>query len=90
MKSLLIPQFDLCPFLTQKAVAGRVTCQAAIHGNQSRHTIPRSRWSALDFRPRLHHARWCAYDVQMARNWSSGAIDDAPIQRSGKEAGFRK
>jgi hypothetical protein len=31
-----------------------------------------------------------AADVQMARDWKSGTIDEAKIKRSGTEAGFRK
>jgi hypothetical protein len=31
-----------------------------------------------------------AADVQMARDWKPGTIDEAQIQRSGTEAGFRK
>jgi hypothetical protein len=31
-----------------------------------------------------------AADVQMARDWKPGAIDEARIKRSGTEAGFRK
>jgi len=31
-----------------------------------------------------------AGDVQMARDWKPGSIDEAAIKRSGTEAGFRK
>ena len=31
-----------------------------------------------------------ADDVQMARDWKPGTIDEAAIKRSGTEAGFRK
>jgi hypothetical protein len=31
-----------------------------------------------------------AADVQMARDWKRGTIDEAQINRSGTEAGFRK
>jgi hypothetical protein len=29
-------------------------------------------------------------DVQMARDWKAGTIDEAKIKRSGTEAGFKK
>ena len=31
-----------------------------------------------------------AADVQMARDWKSGTINEAKIKRSGTEAGFKK
>jgi hypothetical protein len=31
-----------------------------------------------------------AADVQMARDWKPGTIDEGRIKRSGTEAGFRK
>ena len=31
-----------------------------------------------------------AADVQMARDWKPGTIDEAKIKRSGTEAGFKK